>query len=115
MAKLKRTSTDRGPGASVDARRARHGDPRLMLTCELQPAHAYRLVTGREASQRLVGWVRLAMGSPPTDETVWAAHGDRLESETAQYGFRPFFATRKRPSGDEFARWETAFFKTHWY
>jgi hypothetical protein len=74
----------------------------------------FLLMTGEHAPGRVHGWVRTAQGDPPAD-VAWQVHRDRLIEQAAAHDFQPFALTKKKPSGDGFARWEAEFLRVFRY
>jgi len=95
----------------------------------LSPAWTYVLLVGTPAPGRVSGWVRLFRQCVPHEAerntrvwdfdrvgaALWRAHGAALTAEAAAHGFAPYWAEKRRPSGDGFEAWRQQFLATHSY
>jgi hypothetical protein len=82
------------------------------------PSWTFELLTGASPGVRLRGWVKMLQAGQfgePTADQVWAAHGEALTEEAETNGFEPFWLTKKKPTGDAFIAWATAFLQQHQY
>ena len=80
-------------------------------TIPLTPALTFALMTGTQATVRLVGWVTLAQERDVETalEAAWTQHGAALTAEAAAAGFEPHWLHRRRPTGPGFQAWSEAF------
>ena len=84
----------------------------------LTPAEIYVLMTGEWADARIPGWVGAMQLGADEDahlRAAWAAHREALTAEAASFGFVPFAASRRTPSGPGWDRWVEAFLRQHRY
>jgi hypothetical protein len=98
--------------------RKRRWTVKLRTLAPLTPAEIYVLMTGEWADARIPGWVgAMQLGADETAHlrAAWAAHGQALSAEAASFGFVPFAASRRTPSGPGLARWAESFIRQHRY
>jgi hypothetical protein len=92
---------------------------------DLPPAWKYSLMVGRPPTVRLHGWYAFELDAIRTPDgcydwtaagdRLWAAHGAALTAEAASCGFIPFWHAKKKPRGDGYTAWVTAFLQQHRY
>ena len=81
----------------------------------MTPALKCLLLTGKQPTEPIYGWVGLAQGGADDAalRDAWAQHAEMLTEEAESHGFQAWGATRRRPTGPAVAAWSAAFLQAH--
>jgi hypothetical protein len=79
------------------------------------PAWTHLLLTGTNPNARIAGWVVVAQSSEADADEIWERHSDALIAEAMTNGFRPYYVTKRCPTGPHVNAWSKQFVMEHQY